>query len=37
MKGVTDFIWWDRVTPITHYNHVTEILEKYDQHTNPNT
>jgi hypothetical protein len=38
MKGVTDFIWWDRVTPITHYNHVTEILDKYDQiHKDSNT
>ena len=37
MGGITEFIWWDRVTPIPRYDHVDDILAKYDQHTNPNT
>ena len=33
MSGITEFIWWDRVTPIKRAPHVDEILEKYDQRT----
>jgi hypothetical protein len=31
MSGITEFIWWDRVTPISRHDHVDNILEKYDQ------